>query len=91
MASPNFFRIRFQNEEALGSEIEMNIGGGRVEIGRAWNMTPSPVEIQGQTLDAPDNPDSADAEDAVDAELPARDRRISPALTTTTPCPTDLC
>ena len=70
MASPNPFRIRFQNEEALGSEIEMNIGGGRVEIGRAWNMTPSPVEIQGQTLDAPDNPDSADAEDAVDAELP---------------------
>jgi hypothetical protein len=32
-------------------------------------MTASPVEIQGQTLDAPDNPDSADAEDAV-AELP---------------------
>ena len=33
-------------------------------------MNPSPVEIQGQTLDAPDDPDTPMAEDPVDAELP---------------------
>ena len=75
-----------QNEEAPGSEIPMNIGGGRVEIGRVWNMTRSPVEIGGQMLAAPDDPDKPYAE-----ACPARDPRISPALTTTTPCPTDLC
>ncbi|MGA7373766.1 MAG: hypothetical protein WBW37_14350 [Methyloceanibacter sp.] len=59
-----------QNEEAPGSEIPMNIGGGRVEIGRAWNMTRSPVEIGGQMLAAPDDPDKPYAEDTVDADLP---------------------
>jgi hypothetical protein len=33
-------------------------------------LNPSPVEIQGQTLDAPDDPDTPLAKDPVDAELP---------------------
>jgi hypothetical protein len=59
-----------QNEEAPGSEIEMNIGGGKVEIGRERSMIPSPVETGGQMMDAPDDPDTPYAEDAVDADLP---------------------
>lgn len=59
-----------QDEEAPGSEIEMNIEPGRVIIGREKNLDPSPVEIQGRTLDVPDDPDTPAAEDPVDAELP---------------------
>jgi hypothetical protein len=59
-----------QDEEAPGSEIEMNIEPGRVIIGRQKNLNPSPVEIQGRTLDVPDDPDTPAAEDPVDAELP---------------------
>ena len=47
-----------QQEEAPGSAIEMEISPGRVIIGRQRNLNPSPVEIQGQTLDAPDDPDT---------------------------------
>jgi hypothetical protein len=59
-----------QDEEAPGSEIEMNIEPGRVIIGRQKNLNRSPVEIQGRTLDVPDDPDTPAAEDPVDAELP---------------------
>lgn len=59
-----------QDEEAPGSEIEMNIEPGRVIIGRQKNLNPSPVQIQGRTLDVPDDPDTPAAEDPVDAELP---------------------
>jgi hypothetical protein len=59
-----------QDEEAPGSEIEMNIEPGRVIIGRQKNLDPSPVEIQGHTLDVPDDPDTPAAEDPVDAGLP---------------------
>jgi hypothetical protein len=59
-----------QQEEAPGSAIEAEIFPGRVIVGRQRNLNPSPVEIQGQTLDAPDGPDTPLADDPVDAELP---------------------
>ena len=59
-----------QEDEAAGSEMEMDIEPGRVVIGRQKNLNPSPVEIQGRTLDVPDDPDTPAAEDPVDAELP---------------------
>jgi hypothetical protein len=59
-----------QDDEAPGSEIEMDVEPGRVVIGRQKYLNPSPVEIQGRTLDAPDDPDTPVAEDPVDAELP---------------------
>ena len=58
-----------QEDEAPGSEMEMDIEPGRVVIGRQKNLNPSPVEIQGRTLDVPDDPDTPAAEDQVDAEL----------------------
>jgi len=59
-----------QDEEAPGSEIEMDIQPGRVIIGRQKNLNPLPVEIQGRTLDVPNDPATPAAEDPVDAELP---------------------
>jgi hypothetical protein len=59
-----------QEDEAPGSEMEMDIEPGRVVIGRQKTLNPSPVEIQGRTLDVPDDPDTPAAEDPVDAELP---------------------
>jgi hypothetical protein len=59
-----------QEEEAPGSEIEMDIGPGGVEIGRERNMRPSPVEIEGEPLDVPNDPDTPVSPDAIDAELP---------------------
>ncbi len=59
-----------QQEEAPGSAIEMDIGRGGVVIGRQRNLNPSPVEIQGRTLDVPNDPDTPAAEDPVDAQLP---------------------
>jgi len=59
-----------QQEEAPGSAIEMDIGRGGVVIGRQRNLNPSPVEIQGQTLDVPNDPDEPVSPDASDAELP---------------------
>jgi hypothetical protein len=59
-----------QQEEAPGSAIEMDIEPGRVVIGRQRNLNPSPVEIQGRTLDVPNDPDTPAAEDPVDAQLP---------------------
>jgi hypothetical protein len=59
-----------QDEEAPGSEIEMNIEPGRAIIGRQKNLNPPPAEVQGRTLDVPDDPDTPAAEDPVDAELP---------------------
>jgi hypothetical protein len=50
--------------------MEMDIEPGRVVIGRQKNLNPSPVEIQGRTLDVPDDPDTPAAGDPVDAELP---------------------
>jgi hypothetical protein len=62
-----------QEDEAPGSEMEMDIEPGRVVIGRQKNLNPSPVEIQGRTLDVPDDPDTPAAEDPVDAELPGEE------------------
>lgn len=45
-----------QDDEAPGSEIEIDIGRGRVEIGREKYMNPSPLEIEGQTMQVPDDP-----------------------------------
>ena len=59
-----------QQEEAPGSAIEMDIEPGRVVIGRQRNLNPSPVEIEGQTLDVPNDPDVPAAPDPVDAQLP---------------------
>ena len=59
-----------QNEEDPGSEIGVEIGPGSVEIGRERNLNPSPVQIQGQTLDVPNDPDTPEADDPTDAELP---------------------
>src|SRR6478672_3442952 len=47
-----------QNDEEPGSEIGVEIGPGSVQIERERNLNPSPVEIQGQTLDVPDDPDA---------------------------------
>lgn len=57
-----------QDEEAPGSEIEMDIGRGGVEIGRERALNPSPVEVGGQELDVPNDPDMPEA----DSELPGQ-------------------
>jgi hypothetical protein len=60
-----------QQEEAPGSQIELGVGRpGQVIIGRERNLRASPVEMQDQILDVPDDPDTPDADDPVDAELP---------------------
>ncbi len=60
-----------QQEEAPGSAIEMDIGRGGVVIGRQRNLNPPPVEVEGRTLDVPNDPDTpAVSPDAIDAELP---------------------
>ncbi len=75
-----------QQEEQPGSEIEAEIGGGEVIIGREKNMPPeggevlppsattvpaSPIVIEGGApLDVPDDPDDPVSPDAIDAELP---------------------
>jgi len=51
-----------QDEEAPGSEIEMDIGRGGVEIGRERALNPSPVEVEGQELDTPNDPDTPEAD-----------------------------
>ena len=58
-----------QQEEAPGSEIEMDIGRGGVVIGRQRNLNPSPVDIEGDAR-APNDPDEPVSPDAIDAELP---------------------
>ena len=65
-----------QDDEQPGSEVEVDIGRGQVEIGREPSRNPPrelmapPVEIEGQTLDVPNDPDTPIANDPVDAELP---------------------
>lgn len=72
-----------QQEEEPGSEIEAEIGGGEVIIGREKNMPPegaevvpvrpvppSPVIIGGEATDPIDDPDDPVAPDQIDAELP---------------------
>jgi len=61
-----------QDEEQPGSQIEMEIGGGGgVEIGRERNMAPpSPVEVEGEVVDAPDDPDDPADIDPTDEEMP---------------------
>jgi hypothetical protein len=73
-----------QQEEDPGSEIEAEIGGGGMIIGRERNMppagaevlpvrpvAPSPVIIGGEAPSAlPDDPDQPVSPDAIDAELP---------------------
>lgn len=64
-----------QDDEAPGSEIEIDIGRGRVEIGREKYMNPSPLEIEGQTMQVPDDPDTPEADAPTDAELPGEGLR----------------
>ena len=59
-----------QQEEAPDSAIEMDIGRGGVVIGRQRNLNPPPVEVEGRTLDVPNDPDTPVSPDAIDAELP---------------------
>ncbi len=60
-----------QDEEQPGSQIEMDIGGGGVEIGREGNMPPpSPVEVEGEVLDVPAGPADPAEIDPTDDELP---------------------
>jgi hypothetical protein len=72
-----------QQEEAPGSEIEAEIGGGEVIIGREKNMppegaeivpvrpvAPSPIIIGGEATEPLDDPDEPVSPDAIDAELP---------------------
>lgn len=47
-----------QEDEAPGSEIEVDIGRGGVEIGRERALNPSPVEVEGAVVDAPNDPDA---------------------------------
>jgi hypothetical protein len=78
-----------QEDEAPGSEMEMDIEPGRVVIGRQKNLNPSPVEIQGRTLDVPDDPIRRRRETRSMPSCPARDLRISPVPTTTIRSPTE--
>lgn len=60
-----------QENEAPGTEIEIDIGEDGTEIGRERDLDPSPVEVDGDTRLAPlDDPDAPVAPDPVDAELP---------------------
>lgn len=59
-----------QDEEAPGSEIEMDIGRGGVEIGRERAFNPSPVEVEGQVLDAPNDPDMPEANSLLPGQGP---------------------
>lgn len=59
-----------QDEEQPGSEIEMEIGGGGVEIERKRDLVPSPVEVEGQVLDVPVGPTNPAEIDPIDDELP---------------------
>lgn len=59
-----------QEQEQPGSAIEMEIGGGQVEIGRERNMAPSPVEVEGEELNLPVGPTNPAEIDPIDDELP---------------------
>jgi hypothetical protein len=74
-----------QEDEAPGTEIEAEIGGGEVIVGRERNMPPgpgivappvravprSPVIIEGQApANLPDDPDEPVSADAIDSEMP---------------------
>ncbi len=59
-----------QNEEAPGSEIEMDIGRGGVVIGRERALNPSPVEIEGAVIDAPNDPDMPPADSMLPGQGP---------------------
>ena len=66
-----------QEEEQPGSEIELDIGGGKATIQRedgapvlAPGAVPAPALGAGTQLDVPNDPDAPVADDPVDAELP---------------------
>jgi len=60
-----------QDEEQPGSQIEMEIGPGGVDIGRKGNMSPpSPIEVEGEPLDVPVGPTDPAEIDPIDDELP---------------------
>jgi hypothetical protein len=61
-----------QENEAPGTEIEIDIGKDGVEVGREKNLNPSPIEIDGTTtgLEPLNDADTPAAPDPVDAELP---------------------
>lgn len=73
-----------QDDEAPGSEIEMDIGRGRVESGREKFMHPSPVEIEAETMQVPTIRILLRRMTQRMRSCPARDRKISPARMTTT-------
>jgi len=66
-----------QDEEQPGSEIELDIGGGKATIERksgapvfAPGKVPQMAPGAGTQLEVPNDPDTPAAEDPVDAELP---------------------
>jgi hypothetical protein len=60
-----------QENEAPGTEIEIDIGKDGVEAGREKDLNPSRIEVDGKTGAEPLNdPDTPAAPDPVDAELP---------------------
>ena len=58
-----------QDEEQPGSEIEIDVGGGKAQIERK-SGAPVLEPRAGSHLDAPDDPDTPQAGDAIDDELP---------------------
>jgi hypothetical protein len=58
-----------QDEEQPGSEIEIDVGGGKAQIERK-SGAPVLEPGAGSQLDAPDDPDTPQAGDAIDDELP---------------------
>jgi hypothetical protein len=82
--APETLQDEIQDQEEPGSEIEAEIGGGEVIVGRERNLPPpgvapplvrpvppSPVIIGGQRPEMlPDDPDAPVSPDAIDAELP---------------------
>jgi hypothetical protein len=58
-----------QDEEQLGSEIELDVGGGKAQIERK-SGAPVLEAGAGSQLDVPDDPDTPQAGDAIDDELP---------------------
>jgi hypothetical protein len=78
-----------QDDEAPGSEIEMDVEPGRVVIGRQKYLNPSPVEIQGRTLTLPTIRIRRWRKIRSMPSCPARDLRICPVPTTTIRFPTE--
>jgi hypothetical protein len=67
---PNPFRTRFRKTRRPDRKWKWISSQAGSSSAGTKNLNPSPVEVQGRTLDVPDDPDTPAAEDPVDAELP---------------------